>query len=516
MAAICLCDSSERTRRFCLHLCTSFLATFLCHGAMMASSAFSHDSLDVYGVHPFSVVQYSLGRFLQPGYMLLRGIVESGWWYGILFALFMGAAAFLICEILHIRSKAGICLSTALLITNHTMISAFAVYMRWVDVYALCLLLCAGGVWLLRERRFGWPAAVILFVVAQALYQPYAMVVVALSAFDILRLLLDGTSWKQIARRFLLDASAFLFSYLLYRLTASLVLRHLQLEALDDYNGLGAVGLPALKDISWLLPEAWNGFFHYLFATADAAPAAFLFRFAFLFAAVFCLIHLLILRRLPFAHVLISSLLFLAMPLILNLEQFICLEEGSHHALVIFTIHLGVLLPVMLAESEPGGEPEGIHRLLSCLKVLLLPAVLAAAVFCNFRFAANVYTDRAMRDRATLSFMTRVIARAEAVEGFDPQTMPVLFVGSPADSPSIAASAPEIYPTLGSSSAYLGVTYEQTLYLYLWNELGYPRLTPSEEQQELVLEDTVWEMPVYPAAGSCQLVDGCMIIKLSD
>lgn len=139
---------------------------------------------------------------------------------------------------------------------------------------------------------------------------------------------------------------------------------------------------------------------------------------------------------------------------------------------------------------------------------------LIMVLFCDIRYANNVYTDKYMRERVTLSFMTRVMGQAEQTEGFVPSDTPVMIIGNPSNNPLIAADN-AFYPVMGSWQMPTSITYN--IDKYLKNYMGYSNPYASKKNQELISkDDSVKNMPAYPQKGFAQMINGCLVIKISD
>ena len=119
-----------------------------------------------------------------------------------------------------------------------------------------------------------------------------------------------------------------------------------------------------------------------------------------------------------------------------------------------------------------------------------------------------------MRERVTLSFMTRVMGQAEQTEGFVPAETPVMIIGSPSDNLLIAADN-SFYPVMNNRRMKTSITYN--IDRYLENYMGYSNPYASKEMQEqLIADEAVAQIPSYPQSGFARLINGCLVIKISD
>ena len=113
--------------------------------------------------------------------------------------------------------------------------------------------------------------------------------------------------------------------------------------------------------------------------------------------------------------------------------------------------------------------------------------------------------------------MTRVLDRAEQVEGYQPGATPVALVGTLEDSTlSVPHVGFEHLAALDAASGNYAMASEQDNTWYMWEILGYPcNFVSSFELSQFEEMQVVLDMPVFPAAGCCQMVEGTLVIKIS-
>ena len=137
----------------------------------------------------------------------------------------------------------------------------------------------------------------------------------------------------------------------------------------------------------------------------------------------------------------------------------------------------------------------------------------------NVVLANQAYIRKDMEEDANLSFFTRVLDRMEQVEGYDPNTMPVVFIGRPASFPKTTASFGfETSSELlwGNDPLAIGSLYPERFQKYFYYRLHYSiKIIPHEQGREYQNHETVKKMPAYPANGSIAIVDGLLIVKFS-
>ena len=109
--------------------------------------------------------QRSLGRFMHPLVMVMRGCISNPWFIGILSLFFITASIYFVSEILKIEKPLMLILLGGLLICNNTLISSVAGFLPWMDVYTIALFLSVIGVWFYeKDKLYGYILGSIAFI----------------------------------------------------------------------------------------------------------------------------------------------------------------------------------------------------------------------------------------------------------------------------------------------------------------------------------------------------------------
>ena len=126
-----------------------------------------------------------------------------------------------------------------------------------------------------------------------------------------------------------------------------------------------------------------------------------------------------------------------------------------------------------------------------------------------------MYTDKYLRERSTLSVMTRIMGAAEQTSGFDPEKCGVLIIGELNNNKVLASPNSTFYPSLGNATRDISITYD--IFPYLRQYMGYSyRFVEGEEKEKLLADEYVQQMPAYPASGFAEIIDDVLVIKISD
>ena len=143
--------------------------------------------------------------------------------------------------------------------------------------------------------------------------------------------------------------------------------------------------------------------------------------------------------------------------------------------------------------------------------------LLSLLVLFNILVANQAYLRRALEFEATESYFTKVTYNIEQTEGYVPGETPVLILGSP--DKSVLHAEREGFENITGTGFYSAYsTTHDAAYKYFFTEvLSYNiNLLPQSNSAKYADLPEVQAMPLYPAKGSCCLVDGTLIVKLSE
>ena len=127
-----------------------------------------------------------------------------------------------------------------------------------------------------------------------------------------------------------------------------------------------------------------------------------------------------------------------------------------------------------------------------------------------------LYTASAQAHRATLSYATRLLSRIESCPGYTGEEEVVVIGSFPTD--RIYASI-ESYALVDHYSVPMDTVapLNKHIYYYLNDWLNVPLEEPDEETMKSVSQSAAFRrMPLYPADGSVQRIDGRIVVKIQE
>ena len=467
-------------------------------------------------------LQIGLGRFLQPLYRALRGDLGAPFLLCLLSLVWLALANYMVVSLLELRSPVHIALLCGVLSTNAVLTFSFATYLPWADVYTLAYLLAALAAWLAVRHPFGFAAAWLPMTMSLALYQSYLNVAVILLMIVFVKHVLDGFETKELLIRAAKYLGTLLGSLAVYYIVLRLVLAATGIELLDGENGLAQLGNYDLSGLLRLVFDTVKYPIRYMLRPETYHPRiAEAINAAVFLISLAALVRAAVVGKLKKIPLLLLALCVLAMPFGADVVYFVSI--GNQHSLMIFSFFLFYAFAVMLWERCGGLPPVRFaEKLPAAAKWAekLLPALcsglLSVLILFNVVFANQVYLKKALEYDATVSFLTKVTYSMEQTDGYVPGETPVLFIGDPRES-SLFASR-KGFEDLNGTGLYHGfsTTYSGT-YVHFFNavlsyRINYMVMADAGFYAEL---PEVQAMPLYPARGSCRIVDGVLIVKFT-
>lgn len=485
-----------------------FAIGLVAHGYCYFNGNFSHDSL--FSIHEQSpAVMISSGRYLRPVYRLLRGNFTLPVINGFLFLCFLSMSVYLLTDILNIQKKSLVALTCGLLTANSTIALMNATYLHDADSYGLALLLALAGVWVSLRLRHGNGYAVLFYFASLGIYQAY--IDVAIYVFLILALvrLLQGEGVKKVYLKTIRNLLPIAAGMVLYFL-GILVTRHMtQVSGGGLYNDPTAA--LSLRSLSDRFLSCARALYLWFFNSAAHAPGVVIGANLLMLALTVLLLVALIRRRqLPGSSVWGIIGILILIPFGMNA---VTLLSNVCHWLTVFACYLSYLCAPVLIELYDE-DPAGSKCTLFSRKVW---AVLAAVlIFDSCLYSNEISLKKELESAATLSTFTRIVDRMEQTEGFVPGQTEVAFVGLLFDSPLSTERSGFDHTSTGLWHSY-STTYYETYEVYLSYYLGYPaHCVDINEIQKYEKMEQIIAMPSFPAAGSVQMVEDVLVIKLSD
>lgn len=508
-------ERAETRRVFLTASSTTLVCSLIAHGFLFANEFFSHDSLFYLSVDSPIPFRYSIevGRFFLYSYEGLRGhTTYAPWLIGMLFILWMTFCAIFLVRLLNIQSTSGIILASGLLCTSTTLTATGATYFYCLDEYALALTFAVAAIWLFQRRAVLLGALCI--ILSMGLYQAYFCTALVLAFFCVIQLISKNRPLSEVIRQGVYYLITLFLSFCLYYMawTVLCVLFHQEKARLSE-TLFGADLFALLTSIK----DAWIHFFsQYLLNGQEILGALYpAVGILIIFAVLYWSLSYFLSKDAPLSNKVLLLLAFVFMPVALNISE--VMFPNNRADLISFQTCLLFIFLVCCREHPPALRISPRRYRAAALALLCL------VFWRNVIFSNQAYLQKELVKSSTISLVTRVISRVEAVDGYQPNETPVLFYpyGSFNNAPNLVKYVNTFRFEEITSHTGLDISHSAAstgnLWRYIYYYLNWPMAIIEWPDDNTLTDDelaTVEAMPVFPAEGSVAFVGEKVVVKL--
>lgn len=485
----------------------ALVCMLLAHGFAFTNLFPNHDSTVL--VFDAQWTMYVLGRWAQNLYFpLVRGKVAAPWLIGAFSVVYVALAGYCIAYLLRLRRGAA-ALLTGLLGACASVTAMLATYTYETDAYLLAMLLACVGVLCVEKAPAPWGAiaAAFCFCGCLALYQSYIQFALGLFLLVLVRRALQDTPWRAWLLHGVYAVVSLVLGGVLYLVSVKVSLALTGYQLADTGNGLAQ--LTRLGPVALLagIPAVYKNFFATLLGYSGWNDRGM--RVAAALLLVISLIGLAWRLRGRSLRIVAQTLLAVVLlPLGLNLIYL--LASGNVYILMQHALFLVYGLPLLLW-SEAKLELRPLGRWLVALLCGFM--ILRMAICAN---GAYVYT-KLVYDQ-TARQITAVMAKVQALPGYEEGVTPVVFAGEFTDS-QFAYHDPAFsrYEEGDLHQVNSALTYDGTIKWWFQHVMGSSaNVVADQAQLDAWAEDPrVQAMPSYPNGDYCAMIDGTAVVRIS-
>lgn len=481
---------------------------FAAHLYRFLSLGFAHDSL-VLNQSGDDFWQLSLGRFMQVFYHRIRGNIPVPYIVGLLSYLYLAGSMCLLADLLSLSSTLSISLVSMVMCSNATLTFASGTFLPWLDAYMLALFFAVLCVFCaVRLPKVGWVLAPFFLLISLGLYPSYSEIAVILCLIVLIGETLDGLSFRPLflhALKLLLILAA---GFILYAVSLKLLFTFTAYQPADSYNSVAKMNnldldsLPGLIRDAYVFPLKWLSHPK----TAFSKPVALCYLLLSLFSCI-AIARLSFVRRASPACAALLLVFLLLIPLAANFVY--VLTQGMMYELMIYAFFFVFVLPACLFERLRADQ--GFFRFSAGAAALCLVMIYGSDTMFSHQF----FLRRELGYDASISLATRILERAETIEGYEHGVTPVVFSGVVSGS-HFAMERPGFESSAELDGSIYSFTYEMT-YPWFFTRIisDSTRFVSEQERVQLVYSDEVLAMPVFPAEGSLKMIDGVLVVRLN-
>ena len=498
-----------------------FLYTFICgilaHGSVMTKALFWHDGLALaYKLSVSSAVR--MGRWMRALLGWIVSVMFGGTnpslplLYGVVSVFFIAASTCVIIRLYRIEKKIYQMILCGMLVAFPAVTSSFA-FMYTAPYYYFGLFLSTLAALAAREKGglSGFLIGAVCLSCALGIYQIYISVTVSIF---VIALVVDiatdrFTTVPDFLKKAFYCLGVSIAGFVLYFVIWKVCLRVMSLTA-SNYQGISSVGSRSIGDYLGSVKQAYSKFFLLNQNARDNLYPMGLKTAQIIIIALSGVFSVIMVIRQFKKSVLLGvamALLIVMLPLCFNLV-YVFGSERVHTVMLYGQCMLYVYLVCAMAYSFRDKTMPGVGL------VRLSTAALAIMVAMNVFFDNGCYLRAEMQLQQSISNMTALVSRIKSTDGYDDE-MPVCitFEGHMDATITQDEDLSEFNVTPWNRlMPYKGVTqkYCTTYLLKRWCGFSPKYVTYKKFGHKKIVE----KMPYYPDAGSVQIVDGTVVVRM--
>lgn len=491
-------------RQYKVAFFAALLIGLFTHMYMIVNKLPNHDY--IYNIHSDQFEwPLSLGRwFLQ----IITGVSSYfilPWINGVLAILYASVSAALVVAVLEIKNSIPVILCSALLVTYPAFADTMG-YIFTADGFLFALLLVSLGVWFWHRKKgaVGIVGLALCLAFAVGIYQAYLSFAIMLI---LIRLILDMIENRYENKALLLRGGSALFGgalgMILYYVGLLIVMRmnHTQFA---DYMGMDTASAPGLHRMISALKKDTAAFAEMFVGGNSSFTAYEILNIVFIAAFLALLIvtavrQKLYLKKLQAALTVIACLLFIPAAYVFDFLS----DEVIYRYMMLYSLVLIYMLFVKLADAYLRGW------------LADMCAVLIVVIVFNFALISNIgYLNLEYCWEQTYATGIRMQERITMLEDFDADCH--LMVTGTIETEGRAWLLDRIPYLIGVDDVNL-MRNQEFIRVILMQDLGLSLEGVDPDEKERVLATEAYaEMPCWPQAGSVQMIDGVIVVKLSE
>lgn len=436
------------------------------------------------------------------------------WIYGILTLVLLALGICLIVKLFHVENKLLQVLLSGCITVFPSVIGLFG-YMFTSSSYALSFFLCILALWLLtREQKLFRLLALGFQVASLSIYQSYISIAASLLVLLLIRELLTGEDVAAVLKKGIGYVVFLILSLAVYYGATQVILK-LKDISFNDYAAdsitLSLSGI--LNGICLAYGNFFRFFSHGLHCLAPTAASRILHTVLLLLTLPLLCFLAVGQKKQPLARYGLLALLVMLLPLAINC-MYLITSEDSIHTLVLYSfVSLYVLAAMVMELALPLISARKLTELLWHLALdgisLLLAGILAINVYVANESCLNLH----LRYENAYSFFTSLTSDIKGMPEFTEGTR-IAIIGS-WQSPEFYDRQFEINSTLTGTKGFLPSDYTYPAFLEYY--IGFPVECVTPEEAEVLRQTEAFRnMAVYPYYGSIDVIDGVIVVKLSD
>ena len=409
-------------------------------------------------------------------------------------------------ELFGFKRTVCLVLSSGLLVTFPAVTNTFA-FLFTADGYFLAMLMASFAVLIsIRSRKGVFPAA-LCFCLSLGMYQAYILYAIVLTLlYGIKCLLFDQEKIRSLFTRLVNTLAAGILGTALYYISLQILLRF-ENVALSDMNGLSGISMHNLPNPFDAVYNSLHDFIFFFFHNEHGITFYVVLNIFFIAALLLLTLKLIIKgwHSLGIARIGWSFLFALLTPFVIYLYYFA--SSVQYHTIMLESIALFYIFLLLFLEKDSCTKQTSAHT-----QHFLI--ILTSLIIYNFILTANIaYTNMAHSFERSTAVINRMADRIEQLEDFSKVTTLAIIGELPGSNETIYNYPPDLSGTVPNYIMRIPQNYVDMFRNY--NNIDLTEASKTEITN-LLSTNEYSKMDNWPAANSVQIIDHCVVIKLSE
>lgn len=433
----------------------------------------------------------------------------------------MAITAVILVDIFELKSKISVAITSVVLVVTPTL-TATVLYIYTSFAYCFNFFISSLAIWFLyklKNRKIGFLLATLCLVFSLSIYQSYIGVTIGLCIMiSIIDLVKNKKDLKEVLLNILKTAIAVIIAGILYYIITQIILKVLGIGISEYKNAQNVSFLGIILGLKDTIIQTYKDFFTFFFRNEIVYNTNYrreiFYGIFFLLFAISTIISLIFLEEKDIKKKLIKItcivLLLILLPIALNIIDIIIVGNEMY---ALTAVQMILMFPFIFTIFENTNKFVIIRWLgiLSCLVIL-----------GTYYIADNTsYAALKLTYNQAYSTTMRIMDRIENTPGYT-RDLPILFGGIVGNNNYPRTSTLYNY-TIGSivnnttfHGSYGGAIGTWVKFIKIFYGLDIKTCTPEEFSSIVNGEIYKNEMEIFPAQSSIRIVNGIIVVKLSD
>lgn len=502
-----ICSLNKKiSKEFRVAFAAAVVIGMIAHGYMFANKLPNYDDLRT--IDGFGAT-IKLGRwflwFFGAVAWHLDFVFSLPWINGLLTVLFVALSAGFMADLLKIKSCIGNILLGAALITFPSWTGSFF-FMFTVPYYAVALFMMVLAVYLCTHYRWGGICSIVLTACSMGIYQAYLPFAATLYVVILLMRLFDEEETVRVIKCAFYYLVNIIMGVGLYFIITKLTLAVTgqELTQTKGINTMGQFDVSRISEIVGMIFRNITGVFCRNDLEISYNYATKLMYLLLFFGSVYCIVRLLVREWKKKEYLRCASVLILLTAFEIAVNGIYIMCSDGIYSLMYFSYVFLMLLPLCMLEHA--GQWEKSKFFLSVEYATAFGLAIGIASYCHFANAQ--YLSMELSYKQAESYCTTLITQIKSVAGYSDQ-MPVAFAGHDIEDGTLYENSVMDAVLFSGRDVTLIEAYSRE-YLLRY----YCGFDPDYVLIDAIDAVKIAAMPVYPDAGSIQIIDGVVVVRL--